>query len=233
MKILTSLMSCAAYNDRLQACQDTWLQDIQTPHDYFVAGEAAQVSCFDKVLDCTHPAGEQYELLLYKIYNALKYAVTQDFDFWHKCDDDVYVHYDKLIALLKTYQDVPKLYLGRLLWAGFPFPQYACGMSYILSRKAVFTLLDELETNIDTTTGLYLNDWVEDRCVGKIMTQAGIPLVSRPDQFLPASHKQQKKEYNQSRADALIVRKGMLALFYDDIPYWLKKVHAEKHPNAT
>lgn len=226
-------MSCATYNNRLRACQETWLRDIQAPHDYFVAGEAAQVSCFEKVLDCTHPAGEHYELLLYKIYNALKYAVTQDFDFWHKCDDDVYVHYDKLIALLKTYRNVPDLYLGRLVWAGFPFPQYAGGMSYILSRKAVFTLLHELETNIDRTTGLYLNDWVEDRCVGKIMTQADIPLVSRPDQFLPASHKEQQDVYNQSRANDLITRKGTLALFYGDISHWLRKVHAEKQTNAT
>lgn len=166
MKILTSIISHASAENKLNACLNTWIKNITPPHDYFIAGDGYLTNKYDKCINCSSIMGEQRSRLPLKTWNSINYALTQDFDYYHKCDDDSYVRFDRLIQFLNNFDSNKALYIGYTI--SNPF-RYALGFSYVLSRKAIEQSYLFLQRELCESS-----DISEDRCVGSAMQLSNI-----------------------------------------------------------
>jgi hypothetical protein len=157
MKILVAIMTCHSYRLRADAQRDTWVKDIPVELDYrfFLGHKDGYQPAEDEVM--LH-VGDDYKSFPAKVKAMHEWALAVGYDFVFKCDDDVYVRPERLLAAVPKDWD----YCGRKRGpsGGHPAP-YASGFSYWLSKKAMRLLANCALTQ----------DPAEDRWVGNNLLQ--------------------------------------------------------------
>jgi hypothetical protein len=178
MKILTTILTCPSTQNRADACSDTWINDIKSPHEYYFYGSKIQSEKMDRTWNCEPDDGEQRDRLPEKTYKMLVESLNHDWNFLFKCDDDTYVNFDKLVEFLKDYDANDDLYIGRNPPADDQHPRFSFlyaqgGGGYILSRSAVEKCLYSLKYFYKDKSK---NESAEDYSVGLALHEQQINL---------------------------------------------------------
>ena len=136
---------------------------------------------------------ESYVLLVHKTLSSLRFASKMDVRFVLKIDDDVYLHFPRMIWWLRTASLPEKLYGGYLLTKAKPirkplhkwhvskqhynktyFPPYCNGPFYFMSRAVV---LEVLEASFTEGSSLPL----EDVFIGILAQKVGVKPIQLKD----------------------------------------------------
>ena len=136
---------------------------------------------------------ESYVLLVHKTLSSLRFASKMDVRFVLKIDDDVYLHFPRMIWWLRTASLPEKLYGGYLLTKAKPirkplhkwhvskqhynktyFPPYCNGPFYFMSRAAV---LEVLEASFTEGSSFPL----EDVFIGILAQKVGVKPIQLKD----------------------------------------------------
>ena len=136
---------------------------------------------------------ESYILLVHKTLSSLRFASKMDVRFVLKIDDDVYLHFPRMIWWLRTASLPEKLYGGYLLTKAKPirkplhkwhvseqhynktyFPPYCNGPFYLMSRAAV---LEVLEASFTEGSSFPL----EDVFIGILAQKVGVKPIQLKD----------------------------------------------------
>ncbi|RCS49124.1 hypothetical protein DTL42_11310 [Bremerella cremea] len=180
--LIIGALSAQHYDDRRQACRDTWASNLPKEVDLvFLVGDPQAKSAYrvDDVLYC--PCPDNYESLPQKTRWFCNWALASaSFDFLFKCDDDTYVAIDRLLSVLPNRD-----------YVGYDIGGYASGgAGYLLSRRAA----QVVSTRMHQLTG------AEDVLVQVALAAADIPFVAdsrfhpwnnqcpRPENTLITSH---------------------------------------------
>jgi predicted O-methyltransferase YrrM len=136
LRILIGICSAHRYPDRRQAVRETWLG--QLPPDvaalFFIG---AGGPCNEPGVVAL-PVSDDYQQLSAKVHCFYRYALEHyEFDYLFKCDDDTYVHAERLSKLPRP--DVDLLGSNELEREGFA----SGGAGYLLSRNMVEHLVRE------------------------------------------------------------------------------------------
>lgn len=192
MKILIALLSHSKSQEKLQACLDTWVKNC-IGHDLIILGDSKMpdsISNFEvyKALD-----NEEYKDLPHKIKLSFRHCLKKNWDYLVKIYDDAYLNIHNLLDFLKNNKN-DKLYAGQ----GIHFPEkthpcylsnigdtlppksfkyyYAQGGCYVLSRLALESCIDKMETSSPFVGA-------EDTMIGNAIYSSGLNLTDRPDIF--------------------------------------------------
>ena len=220
MKILTAILTCSATQKRADACLDTWIQDIKTPHDYFFYGDKSQAHTMTKAWDCTPDAGEHRARLPEKTYKMLVKSLDYEWDFLFKCDDDTYVSFGKLAKKLETFNPDEALYVGTVLWNPIGYAQGGAG--YALTRKAVVKCLNSFKNFYKD--GSKTRD-AEDYCVGLSLLKEGVELTH--DEDFHTYHPSHAAAY-QSACIQEIVNAGKITTHYIQ-PSTMREIYKQQN----
>jgi len=206
MKILVTILTHEGTHENAVACLDTWIGDIQSPHEYRFYGDSLQSKTMVNTWNCEPDDGEARFRLPEKTYKMLIESLNHDWDFLFKCDDDTYLNFDKLVEFLKDYDANDDLYLGGKIVNPFAYAQGGAG--YILTRSAVKKCIDSLKYFYDDESK---NKRAEDYSVGLALKEQGVNLthanlISTPD---PAIAKQ-----NQSVCIDAIIKEHKITTHY-------------------
>ena len=136
---------------------------------------------------------ESYILLVHKTLSSLRFASKMDVRFVLKIDDDVYLHFPRMIWWLRTASLPEKLYGGYLLTKAKPirkplhkwhvskqhynktyFPPYCNGPFYFMSRAVV---LEVLEASFTEGSSFPL----EDVFIGVLAQKVGVKPIQLKD----------------------------------------------------
>jgi hypothetical protein len=146
---------------RADAVRETWAKEVPDGVDlrFFLGNVPAGYE--PRPDEIILPVCDSYEALPWKLRALFRWALTNDYDFVFKTDDDVYVRPERLIEALPQHAD----YCGRLRGpsGGFPAP-YASGLGYWVSWKAM-EILAHAEPGAHKA---------EDRWVGNVLSENGI-----------------------------------------------------------
>ncbi|MDB4348325.1 fringe family glycosyltransferase [bacterium] len=171
MKILTTILTCSLTQDRANACLDTWIRDIKSPHNYFFYGDELQSKTMINTWNCSPDEGEHRRRLPEKTYKMLIESLNHDWDFLFKCDDDTYLNFNQLVEFLQDYNASDDLYIGKQLINPFPYAQGGAG--YILTKSSVIKCLNSLKSFYQYESK---NNRAEDYSVGLALEMEGIHL---------------------------------------------------------
>ena len=189
-EIAIAVMSCYKHRTTRQvACRDTWFKDAARLNvkTFFVEGnidpsktitqlqrweqrpwqgnpQCLWLPCLDGYYDLRH----KIKLLMTWFTNVMNINYI-DFPYYlYKCDDDTFVHVERLLALEPGQFD----YIGRRINEGFA----AGGAGYIVSRKAAQIIADCMtpKNAVQYSLGHWGNH--EDFAVGELMKWSGIEL---------------------------------------------------------
>ena len=173
MKILTAILTCSGTQKRADACIDTWIKDIKSPHEYYFYGSKTQSKKMNRTWNCESDEGEARDRLPEKTYRMLVESLNHDWDFLFKCDDDTFVVFDGLIDLLKKYHPDDDLYIGMGIVNPFAYAQGGAG--YALTRGAVKKCIKSLKHLCNDESK---NKYAEDYSVGLALKEQGINLTN-------------------------------------------------------
>jgi hypothetical protein len=172
MKILATILSYSGTQQYADACKETWIKTIESPHDYFFYGDKKQSESMDKTWDCEPDEGECRGRLPQKTFKMLNKALEYDWDFLFKCDDDTFVNFKELVNLLSHYDHESDIYLGHRLCNPFPYAQGGAG--YVLSRTALVKCINSFKN-------FYFNagktKQAEDYAIGLALQEEGVDLI--------------------------------------------------------
>jgi Galactosyltransferase len=138
MRLLIGIVSCQRYGDRRESCRRSWMQSV-VRHPWvqalFVVGSAGASVPYQGGDTLFVPCADDYDHLPQKTLWLVQWATEHGFDFLFKCDDDTYVHVDRLATALRDepvmdfrgYEVVPGLAAG--------------GAGYLLSSQSLSHLL--------------------------------------------------------------------------------------------
>lgn len=169
MKILVSILTCSNTQNQAKACIDSWLNDVNSPHDYIFYGDKLQSETMKKTWNCSPKLGENRKRLPEKTLNMLKLALNHEWDFLYKCDDDSFVNFKLLEKYLQNFNSQDYLYIGRKKnHKGIPYAQGGAG--YILSRPAIKKAWKLLNFYLNQEGG-------EDLGVAKAMKESDIKIL--------------------------------------------------------
>lgn len=156
------VLSCDAHRDRRQACEETWVPQIERPDTIvvFLLGVpnlAVESKHSGRTLELR--CGDAYADLPEKTRRFAAWALqTYRFDHLFKCDDDTYINAASFHAFDVRSAD----YLGAPMT-----PSYASGgCGYFLSARAAAVVAPGP-----------LEHWAEDRAVGERLLANNIDLV--------------------------------------------------------
>lgn len=139
MKILIAVVNCHKRLAYQQAIRDTWLPLVSGADVRFFLGPSEREPKPDEVfLDCD----DSYQGLPSKVRGIVRWAYEHGYDYVLKCDDDVILDSEKMLASDFTGYD----FVGRGNdTRTYPVP---LGFCYWLSKKAMALLIDaELPNN--------------------------------------------------------------------------------------
>lgn len=169
MKILVYILTCSETQEQADACLNTWIKGIESPHEYFFYGDSIQSKSMKNTRDCSPDLGEDRSRLPEKTYKMLKQSLSHDWDFLFKCDDDTFVNFTLLKSYLSHFNPNDDLYIGRKKYREGLF--YAQGGSgYILSRSAIQKAWNHLDFYLHKEGG-------EDIGVAESMRDAEIQII--------------------------------------------------------
>jgi hypothetical protein len=170
MKLLIAIHGSHSQPEHVAAQRETWLCDLDGRADfrYFFGQPALAADPETVYLDC--PDGPLFNGIArtdvpeQKTEGLARYALTHDYDYVFKCDDDTYVNIDRLLSSGFAEHD----YTGRMCKLySFAIPgwfQFAeGGGGYWLSRPAMEIVARGLRRG-----------WSEDMAVGHAMAEHGI-----------------------------------------------------------
>ena len=169
MRVLIGAFSGQNMKDRREACRETWMRDAKAAGVlavFLMGSERGPTLESDKL----HlPCPDAYRSLTMRTRAFCQWALTRnDWDYLYKCDDDTYVHIDRLL----NYSTQSRDYIGAE-WS--PGVNYASGgAGYLLSRAAAARIAERMR-------------WAggaEDKLVGRVLRRAKIPLHAEP-RFVP------------------------------------------------
>ena len=206
MKILTTILTCSLTQDRANACLDTWIRDIKSPHNYFFYGDELQSKTMINTWNCSPDNGERRLSLPEKTYKMLNKSLDYEWDFLFKCDDDTYAVFDKLINLLKNYNFNDDLYIGGKIVNPFAYAQGGAG--YVLTRSAVEKCIDSLKYFYNNESK---NKRAEDYSVGLALKEQEINLTHTDLLSTPSPHKAKE---NQSVCLDSIIKSHKITTHY-------------------
>ena len=200
VKLIIGVLSARHYEDRRQACRETWAAGL--PHGVdlvFLIGDP-QAKLPYQVEDMLYcPCHDDYESLPQKTRWFCAWALAHtSFEYLFKCDDDTYVAVDRLLEILPEHH-----------YVGHDVGGYASGgAGYFLSRQAAFVV----STQLLQTTG------AEDMLVQRALAEVDLPFVvdarlhpwnnryPRPDNELVSAHhfnpRQLRRIHRELTADA-------------------------------
>jgi hypothetical protein len=136
VRILVGICSCRRNGAKRQAVRDTWLRNLPSGvAALFYVGEAG--SCDESGMVCL-PAPDDYQGLVVKVHAFYRYALSHyQFDYLFKCDDDTYLHAERLLKLPRDgYDFIGSIHLKSCGWA-------SGGAGYLMSRAMVERLVAE------------------------------------------------------------------------------------------
>lgn len=221
-RILIMVLSCQAHhNTRQEAILNTWARSRSPQQDLlFVEG-----GYHDTQLTGCHlrlPCGDSYDDLAEKAFRAFEWAAANRSDCGIiKCDDDTYLHCQRLEAALQSFGH----YAGSPASDQKQFLPYACGGCYWLDSRALAALVDRPfeawsgapwfkgnarmrrrgESHYRDSIG------IEDVMVGSILHQAGIPLSTEP-------------RFCDSPRPCLLINRKLISNHYVP-PHWMREIH--------
>lgn len=174
MKILFTILTCSQTQLNADACINTWIQDVNTPHDWFFYGDKNQSKNHHKYWDCSPHDGDTYKNLAKKTLRMLETSLQYDWDFIYKCDDDTYVVPSRLEKLLANRDPAKHCFIGCLKSnVGFEYAQGGAG--YIISRSALITAMENIARTCKEALQLNMQ---EDTSVSKALIQSNVQLES-------------------------------------------------------
>jgi Galactosyltransferase len=164
-RLVVGVVSAVSYVHRRSACRQTWVAEAAEHADvevvFVLGGGPTLVQAFrlDDVLFVPGPDG--YDSLPRKTYGFLKWALENfDFQVAFKCDDDTYVHIQRLLRYGVADRD----------YVGADMGGYASGgAGYRISSRAVSSLLPALEGR---------SHGPEDLIVGEVLRERGVALTA-------------------------------------------------------
>ncbi|MGA2885767.1 MAG: hypothetical protein ABSE80_11500 [Halobacteriota archaeon] len=178
-RILLAIFSCHEYKyeiagcrdwfsrpitNRIQGIRDSWLKDVTCDYRIFKGFGKGRTPPQDEV---DLPCLDDYFHSADKLRAMLKYALDRGYDRIFKCDDDVFVYYDRLMANVPT-ADYVGSGRGWSVESSKQFRTDFCpGFTYWLSKRSMETLLQ-------CPAGC----WAEDRWVGESLKRKGIHLTT-------------------------------------------------------
>lgn len=172
MKVLVSILTSSCTQARADSCIDTWVKDIKDPHEYIFYGDKLQSLNLSNTINCSPDSGESRPRLPEKTLKMLRSSLRYDWDFLFKCDDDTYLHFDKLVKYLKNFDSSHSLYIGSKIFNhGIKYAQGGAG--YILTRSSVIKCINSLEKFFSNPKETKI---AEDYSVGKALHVEGIEL---------------------------------------------------------
>lgn len=153
VKILIAVVTCHKRRINADSQRATWASSTKNADVRFfvgngIGGDGIQLDVAD-----------DYYSLPHKVRAVYSWALQNNYDYVFKTDDDVYIEPTRLLHSRSNHD-----YIGRPSCGPSKIP-YASGFSYWVSKHAMKVLV---ETPID--------DWAEDRWVGKSLFSAGICL---------------------------------------------------------
>ncbi|MFO0967978.1 MAG: class I SAM-dependent methyltransferase [Gemmataceae bacterium] len=136
MRISVGILTRGEPTERREACAQTWARRLALCPDVepvFLVGGAERL-WHDRAASVLHlPCPDDYRALLFKIHHWLRWALEQGFDGAFKCDDDTFVHADRLVRFDPDgadYVGVDPLHEDQPVFA-------SGGAGYWLSRRAM------------------------------------------------------------------------------------------------
>jgi len=204
MKILVSILTCSNTQKRADACLNTWIKDIESPHDYFFYGDHVQYRSMSKTWDCTPSLGESRMRLPEKTYKMLKQSLSYDWDFLFKCDDDTYVNFERLLGLTKTLNSKDSLYVGSKVFGQGKLDYGSGGAGYLLTRSAVKLCLKSL---VDIYNDFSINKSAEDYSVGLALDRQNVKLTQSDLLTSPTIAVKFGRESQQTCIESIISKK--------------------------
>lgn len=197
MSVFLGITTCHKFSDRAQAQRDTWIRDVPEGVGYrFFLGAPAPEGFQAKPDEVLVDVPDDYNGLPAKTRAAVRWALENNYDWFHKLDDDVYLRPERLLTQIP---ENGQHYVGRFRGPscvthscdGCKCPNYQAwycsGFSYWLSRKAM-----EVIAAAELT-----EDPAEDRWVGNSLLAAGITgmldkrIAVIPEAPLPSPKNQQ------------------------------------------
>jgi Galactosyltransferase len=178
MKSLIAVVHCRTRQPYMDAIRSTWLPLAQTDVRFFVGRGDVRDYPEDVVqLDC----GDGYEALPEKVRAISRWALEHGYDYMLKCDDDVVLLPNKLLASGYDQYD----FVGhRNSSKEDPVPPY--GFCYWLSKKSM-----QIVAQAELPVGNYDEGWVRTK-----LHQHNILLHHDPRYFL---HFGKKEDYVSKR----------------------------------
>jgi hypothetical protein len=181
-KVLIALYTCdnPKYKQRVEKIENTWVADLRA------VGYDVQI-----FTGAVLGVPDDYGSLTLKTKALCRWAVERGYDHILKIDDDSYVNASQFHVVTEDYAGIrmaandfgsPLLNIPHFITGTFPHG-YASGGAYWLSRRSM-----ELVATAELT-----GDWAEDRWVGHVLTNSGIPITPLVDygiaqRGVPVSH---------------------------------------------
>jgi len=162
MKLGIGILSCAKYADRQQACRETWMGNASTAdiRCRFFVGRDANPQPDTIRVEC----GDDYWAMVCKVRAMFQHALDNGYDYLFKCDDDTFVHVERLVGLVESGEVGD--YRGYDIGESQNMLSYASGgAGYLVSRRAMETVLASkfepftyTEKNEDVYVGIALRE---------------------------------------------------------------------------
>jgi len=221
MKILVTILTHEGTHENAVACLDTWIGDIQSPHEYRFYGDSLQSKTMVNTWNCEPDDGEARFRLPEKTYKMLIESLNHDWDFLFKCDDDTYLNFDKLVESLKDHDANDDLYLGMKIVNPFAYAQGGAG--YVLTRTAVKKCIESFKhfyKDINLNNRLKSKTLhSEDYSVGLALKEQGINLTHT--NLLSTPH---PAIQNQSVCIDAIIKNNKITTHYVK-PYTMERIY--------
>jgi hypothetical protein len=163
-RLVVGVLSAKHYEERRNACRRTWVAEAAAHSEVeilFLLGGGLGLGRAVRTDDLlTLPCRDDYASLPQKVRGFLQWALESfEFEIAFKCDDDTYVHFQRLMHYDFANHD----------YVGADIGGYASGgAGYGLSVRAASALVSGLQNNVEGP---------EDLIVGEVMRKRGFALT--------------------------------------------------------
>jgi Galactosyltransferase/Glycosyltransferase family 10 (fucosyltransferase) C-term len=170
VKIIVGVMTCCSVTQRRLMCKQTWFSRLKLRRDivpvFLVGNDVRNATIYEDTL-CL-PCNDDYYSLAYKTREFCRWAMTQDFDYLFKCDDDTFIYADRFVS----FNPHNRHYIG-VDPVDHINPKFASGgAGYWLSRESARIVADMDIERIREHTGI--QSYSEDLLVYHALTQKRI-----------------------------------------------------------
>lgn len=182
MKILVACITCHRYEylkwsggihsnginpSRIESIRETWKKLLPLGVDFkFFYGRSSEIPKEDEVFLDT---GDNYYEVAHKVKSAIRWALDRGYDYFIKCDDDVFLN--PLIFRSDMYRYD---YYGHVVdQGGYKF---TCGFTYLLSKRAMEIIDNTAIENPEYGDSFNHSNmmWAEDKWIGYVLGKNGI-----------------------------------------------------------